>query len=153
MPEIERHVASAILWTNDGRVLLQQRDDRPDLRYPGFWTLFGGQVEDGETPEEAIRRELSEELELDDQPLALVEVYMCPARTIAGEVVTLNHVYAGRLVRPFGSLRLLEGQRMALFTAADVAQLDLAFAQTPALERWFAGQRARAMTHPSEASA
>ncbi len=138
MPEIERHVVSAILWTDDGHVLLQQRDDRPDLRYAGCWTLFGGQVEDGEDADAAIRRELIEELELDDQLLVLVEVYSCPARTIPGQVVTVNHVYAGRLARPFEDLRLLEGQAMALFTPAEAVGLDLAFAQTPVLERWFA---------------
>lgn len=152
MPEIERHVASAILWVNDSRVLLQQRDDRPGLRYAGFWTLFGGQVEAGETPEEAIRRELIEELGLADQPLALAEVYVCPARSVAGEVITFNHVYAGPLARPFGSLSLREGQAMALFAPAEAVQLDLAFAQTAVLARWFARQQAQAITPPTETS-
>jgi ADP-ribose pyrophosphatase YjhB (NUDIX family) len=150
MPEIERHVVSAILWTEDGRVLLQQRDDKPDLRYAGCWTLFGGQVEDGETADEAIRRELVEELELDDQPLTLVEVYACPARTIVGKVVTFNHVYSGRLARPIEQLTLLEGQAMALYSPDEAMWLDLAFAQTPVLARWFDRPRARSSTPAPE---
>jgi 8-oxo-dGTP pyrophosphatase MutT (NUDIX family) len=153
MPEIEeRQVVSAILWTDHGRVLLQQRDDKPGLRYAGCWTLFGGQVEAGETPEEAIRRELIEELELDDQPLALEESYVCPVRTIAGEVVTINHVYAGRLARPIAQLALLEGQAMALFTRANALELDLAFAQTPVLARWFARRPEHDHAHMPEES-
>ncbi|MFN8379205.1 MAG: NUDIX domain-containing protein [Anaerolineae bacterium] len=147
MSEIKRHVVSAILWADDDCVLLQQRDDRPDLRYAGCWTLFGGQVEDGEEPEFAIRRELVEELDLDDQPLVLFESYVCPARTVPGGVTTINHVYTGHLSRPFGSLSLHEGQGMALVTREQAAQLDLAFMQSPALDRWFAwyenGQAAR----------
>ncbi len=143
MPEIERHVVSAILWTDDGRVLLQQRDDRPDLRYAGQWTLFGGQVEDGEDADTAIRRELIEELELADQPLALLERYVCPARTTPGVVTTTNHVYGGRLARPFSTLMLYEGQAMALFDRDEAARLELAFAQNPVLERYFARRSAQ----------
>lgn len=140
MPEIERHVVSAILWTDDGRVLLQQRDDKPDLRYAGCWTIFGGQVETGEDPEAAIFRELVEELDLTDQPLALFERYTCPVRTTPGVVRTTNHVYAGRLVRPMETLTLHEGQAMALFTAEQAAHHDLAFAQSPVVARWFDGR-------------
>lgn len=142
MPETERHVVSAILWTDDGRVLLQQRDDRPDLRYPGHWTLFGGQVEDREDFETAIRRELMEELELEDQLLALLERYTCPVRTVPGVVTTTNHVYAGRLAQPISELTLHEGQAMALFDRAEADRLDLAFAQNPVLERFFAQRTA-----------
>lgn len=144
MPEIERQVVGAILWTDDGRVLLQQRDDRPDLRYPGYWTLFGGQVEAGETPDEAIARELLEELELADQPLVRLESYVCPARTMPGVVTTTNHVYAGRLARPVEALILHEGQALALISREQAAELELAFLQNPVLERFFARHAAAA---------
>jgi ADP-ribose pyrophosphatase YjhB (NUDIX family) len=38
-------------------------DDGPAIWYPGHWGLFGGVVEDGEAPADALRRELHEELE------------------------------------------------------------------------------------------
>ena len=60
------HVVSAFLINARGNVLLQQRDEKPELRYPGRWTLFGGTVEDGELPEQAIRRELIEERGLEE---------------------------------------------------------------------------------------
>ena len=145
MPEIERHVVGAILWTDDGRVLLQQRDDRPDLRYPGYWTLFGGQVEEGESPDQAIERELIEELGLDGQPLMPFEQYICPARSTPGIVVTTNHVYTGRLSRPFESLILCEGQAMALMSREQTVKLELAFMQNPVLERWFAWAQAQGL--------
>lgn len=55
---------AAILCLEDGRYLLQLRDDRADIWFPGCWGCFGGAVDDGETVEEALRRELYEELEL-----------------------------------------------------------------------------------------
>jgi mutator protein MutT len=60
--------AAAILLHEDGRILMQLRDDRPDIWYPNHWGLFGGGVEEGESPEEALCRELYEELELVKQP-------------------------------------------------------------------------------------
>ena len=48
-----------------GSVFLQLRDDNPSIPFPDSWGTFGGQIEDGETPEQAIRREISEELFFD----------------------------------------------------------------------------------------
>ena len=58
-----RHVAAALLVTPDGRYLMQHRDDVPHIMLPGHWACFGGAIEPGESPEEAMRRELEEEIE------------------------------------------------------------------------------------------
>jgi 8-oxo-dGTP pyrophosphatase MutT (NUDIX family) len=63
---------AAILVYEDGKILMQLRDDRPDIWYPNHWGLFGGGVEVGESPEEALCRELYEELELVKQPTRLL---------------------------------------------------------------------------------
>jgi 8-oxo-dGTP pyrophosphatase MutT (NUDIX family) len=67
MLKINDAVAAIIVY-EDGRILMQLRDDCPDIWYPNHWGLFGGGVEVGEDPEEALRRELYEELELVKQP-------------------------------------------------------------------------------------
>ncbi|MFC0453031.1 (deoxy)nucleoside triphosphate pyrophosphohydrolase [Rhodococcus jostii] len=51
-------VAAAIIV--DGRLLLAQRTRPPELA--GLWELPGGKAEAGETAEDALRRELREEL-------------------------------------------------------------------------------------------
>ena len=53
-------VAAAALVDADGRVLLQQR--AAGRQMAGLWEFPGGKVEPGETPEEALIRELREEL-------------------------------------------------------------------------------------------
>ena len=54
------HVAAAVITRPDGSFLLGQR--APDTFYPGYWEFPGGKVEAGETPRDALIRELDEEL-------------------------------------------------------------------------------------------
>ncbi len=54
------HVAAAVITRPDGSFLLGQR--APDTFYPGYWEFPGGKVEPGETPRDALIRELDEEL-------------------------------------------------------------------------------------------
>ncbi len=53
-------VSAVALIDVDGRVLLAQRPEGKSLA--GLWEFPGGKVEQGETPEEALIRELQEEL-------------------------------------------------------------------------------------------
>jgi 8-oxo-dGTP diphosphatase len=53
-------VAAAALVDIDGRVLIAKRPHGKELA--GFWEFPGGKVENGETPEQCLIRELDEEL-------------------------------------------------------------------------------------------
>ena len=57
MPTID--VAAALVF-RDGKLLITQR--YPDAHLGGLWEFPGGKVESGETPEQALKRELEEEL-------------------------------------------------------------------------------------------
>lgn len=56
-------VAAAALIDSDGRVLICQRP--PGKQLAGLWEFPGGKVEPGERPEQALIRELKEELDID----------------------------------------------------------------------------------------
>ena len=53
--------AGVILIDDNERILFQHRD-KSNRWNQDAWSEFGGQIEKGETPEKAIRRELKEEL-------------------------------------------------------------------------------------------
>ena len=56
-------VAAVALFDVDGRVLIAQRPEGKSMA--GLWEFPGGKVEEGETPEAALIRELREELAVD----------------------------------------------------------------------------------------
>jgi 8-oxo-dGTP diphosphatase len=55
-------VVAALLQSEDGKVLITQR--RPQAFMPLKWEFPGGKVEPGETDEQALARELKEELDI-----------------------------------------------------------------------------------------
>jgi 8-oxo-dGTP diphosphatase len=62
-------VVAAALVDADGRVLLAQRPEGKSMA--GLWEFPGGKVEAGETPEDALVRELREELSIDVKPACM----------------------------------------------------------------------------------
>ena len=73
------HVAAAVITRPDGSFLLGQR--APDTFYPGYWEFPGGKVEPGETPRDALIRELDEELGLTEPaigPLVWQRLHIIP---------------------------------------------------------------------------
>jgi 8-oxo-dGTP diphosphatase len=52
-------VAAAVI-ERDGKVLMARR--RQEIGFGGFWEFPGGRLEDGETPEKGLEREIAEEL-------------------------------------------------------------------------------------------
>jgi 8-oxo-dGTP pyrophosphatase MutT (NUDIX family) len=64
---------SSVILLHDHRMLLQLRDNKPGIRYPGIYALFGGKIEEGETPLQAMQREVMEELGLHIEPSAAIK--------------------------------------------------------------------------------
>ncbi|MEU9456686.1 NUDIX domain-containing protein [Streptomyces sp. NPDC048277] len=99
----------AIVVTPRGEVLLQLRDDKADIGWPGHWSLPGGGAEAGETPRETILRELREETGL--FPEAIEEV----AVTAYATGKTPPHVFVTIWDGAAHELVLGEGQDLRLF--------------------------------------
>ena len=88
-------VAVGVLIDSEGRFLLTSRPE--GKVYAGYWEFPGGKLEPGETVEQALRRELLEELgieigpaqpwktELMDYPHARVRLHFCKVFEWRGE--------------------------------------------------------------------
>lgn len=76
-----------------GKVLLVKRRKEP---FKGYWSLPGGYVEYGESVEEALRREVKEEVGIDIEIDRLLNVYSDPFRHIAKHTIAI--VYKASIV-------------------------------------------------------
>jgi 8-oxo-dGTP diphosphatase len=92
---MDRREAIVAVLRRDDRVLVIQRS--PQVRHPGYWGPLSGKLELGETQEEAVVREVHEEVGLTVTPLAKVwesvtgdhqfRLHWWTAETEAGEVI------------------------------------------------------------------
>lgn len=114
----------ALMYTPDGRYLMQLRDDRPDVSMRGYWGLFGGRIENDEKPRDALMRELREELRL---------IAVSPAEAFTELRYSLEFASNGVHRKQYfevpieedaiRGLQLCEGDRMALHTPEELAVL------------------------------
>ena len=90
---------------------LQERDDNAPI-LPGWFGLFGGGVEQGESPEVALKREIQEELSVS------------PALTFFNRyefIHAVNHVFITEVAESFeADIHINEGKGGRFFSSAEV---------------------------------
>ncbi len=124
-------VAVGVLRRTDGALLFAQRPEGKP--YAGWWEFPGGKVEAGESVDEALSRELHEELGIvveQSEPLEVVEFSYPHAR------VRLHFLAVSRWR---GELSSREGQAFSWQQPAAVAVGPLLPASVPVIERLAAG--------------
>jgi 8-oxo-dGTP diphosphatase len=118
-------VAAVALVDEDGRVLLARRPEGKAMA--GLWEFPGGKVDQGETPEAALIRELAEELGID------VEASCLAPFTFASHAYPDFHLLMPLYVcrRWSGIVTAREGQRLAWVRPQRLAEYPMPPADKP----------------------
>ena len=111
---------TSIIFVNDKRqILLFLRDDKPGLPYRNMWDIPGGHVEDGETPEQCIIREMKEEMDLTLNSFELFSVKEFDDR--------IEYTFWKKANLDIEKVNLHEGQRLKWFTETEAKNTKLAY--------------------------
>ena len=62
LTKVRKNEIVVILPYVRNKVLMQLRDFKESIAFPGNWGFFGGEINDNETSDEAAKRELFEEI-------------------------------------------------------------------------------------------
>jgi 8-oxo-dGTP diphosphatase len=127
---MKRQGASIIFVNENHEVLLFLRDDKPGLPFPDMWDLPGGHVEENESPEACIVREMREEMELDMEEFTLFSVTDFPDR--------IEHTFWTKADLDIDRITLHEGQCLKWFTEREVNNSELAMGFNGILADFFA---------------
>ena len=123
---------SIIVENTEGEVLLLLRDNKSTIIFPNHWTLIGGKVEAGETPEMAAHREFVEETGL-KAPLSFWKRYDREHPLFLVD----QHIYIGKVNVLGESLVLGEDQALQFFKPDEIQHLKIGYGFQALLDEYF----------------
>lgn len=110
--------ADIILLNSEEKVLLVLRDNKPSIPCPNTWALLGGYIEENESPTEAIRRELREEIGIEIDEVKFFKNYSWEQCD--------EHIFWQTIDLDVTKIELNEGQRIAYFDKKELPNLEFA---------------------------
>ncbi len=110
-------VVMGLLFNSSGRILIAKRN--PEKRYGGLWEFPGGKVEAGETFEQALVREIREEL---DAPVLIDRVY--PGYLFTRQNLQAEFIPVSGTIRP-GDITLMEHDACTFITLNEIDNYEL----------------------------
>ena len=109
------------------------RDLKENFFY-GLWCTFGGAVEPGETPEQALKRELKEELGIDITEPEFLTVIETVAEDDPGETVQLHYFLVRRWKGEI--VNKSEHSEIRWFSMEELENLDMGWAGKAVMKQY-----------------
>jgi 8-oxo-dGTP pyrophosphatase MutT (NUDIX family) len=112
-----------LIVVDNERYLLQLRSQKSGIFYPGHWGLFGGAVDDGENANQALVRELREELGIKVSDVRYFTEFNFDFGFSGHGRVWRRYYKISVTARMTETMVLGEGSEMRTFTACDILGL------------------------------
>lgn len=113
-------VAAVIFLNKQNKLLFQLRDNKKSIPYPNTWAFLGGHIEKDETPEDALKREVKEEIGMNITKKDLKFIGF-----MSDLAENDLYIYMSRINKKLNELTLTEGQRLEYFSFEKVTKLRM----------------------------
>lgn len=113
----EKITVGILLINPKKEILLQLRDNNPEIAYPGYWGAIGGGIEPNETPLDAIEREIKEEINIKVENITYLEEI---------NILEANRkllLFRGEIDEKAENIFLTEGQEVRYFKIEDIEKI------------------------------
>jgi len=134
---INRDVVEIVIFNNKGEVLLQKKT----LDYPalpgGYWSFFGGEVENGEPPMERIKKEIEEEIGV---TVENIEEWGIEDYKLDVGFFGKRYIFKGKFNGNLSEIRLGEGGGFALFEEEELENIKIHEDILKTLKEFFASE-------------
>lgn len=129
--EKNRDFSVAILINSKNEFLLQKKtiDYKPS---PGIWCLFGGAIELKESPEQAIKREIKEEIGMEMNDLEFIEAIDYKLKEFKGKL----YVFLILMNHEISEIRLQEGAGFAFFSKEELSSINISESSKKAIDNF-----------------
>ena len=129
----QRVVAAAFIQKGD-RILIAKRSPKAKV-FPGMYELPGGKIEFGETPEEALKREIKEELDVEVEVFEPYHVFSYIAHEGSAHYVEIAFIC--ELKESEGNIRMLDHDDIQWVTREELEKFEMSPVLRKAAEKGF----------------
>jgi 8-oxo-dGTP diphosphatase len=120
-------VTAAVIKNRDNKILICQR--KPDSHNGLKWEFPGGKLEEQETPEQCLRREIKEELDVD---IEVGEIFKVVKQDYSDRVILLL-AYECNYIS--GELKTIDCNDYKWVKKSEIKKYDIALADIPIVEK------------------
>jgi 8-oxo-dGTP diphosphatase len=120
-------VTCAIIQFNN-KILVVQRSE--NMKLPLKWEFPGGKIEDGETAEDCIEREIKEELDITIDLTSRLSSSFFDYPNFSIELIPFTAIYKG------GNIKLAEHKHYLILEKDELTSLDWAKADIPIINQF-----------------
>jgi len=116
-----RDIAVCLILNNKHEFLLQKKTTDYKILPGGYWSFFGGEIEEGENSEETIKRELIEETGCEIKKLNLFKKIEYQIADVEG----YEYIFSGFLDADISKISINEGAGFAFFEISELENIKI----------------------------
>ena len=121
---MERKSVGIFILNNKKELLLQLRDNKKGIDYPGHWGLISGEINAGESDLDAIKREIWEEINI-----IIPKIKFIGKLNIKKSDLTLKDteisIFKGGTNMPISEIIIKEGQKVEFFGLNELSNIKI----------------------------